>query len=389
MAVHPTLVVNAAAARAIHRGHPWVWRESLDRQGKRPAAGSSVRLRDRAGELLGHGIYDDESPIAVRVWTREDQPVTQTLIEERLLRALRLRLRAFDATTTAYRIAYGEGDALPGIVIDRYADVAVVKPDGQAATELVRRHADAIGAILRGQLGIRAAILRGRSGAGRATLFGELATSEIAAQEHGVPLLADVESGQKTGAFLDQRENRRFVGGIARGRRVLNLFAYASGFSIHAALGGARHATSVDIAPGAHRMASAAMRLAGVDSNRIDLVTADVFQFLSSARATGQTWELIVCDPPSFAPSERALARALSAYRRLHAACVDVLEPGGTFCASSCSSHVTEGMFIETLEGLPKRGPSLRIISRRGLPADHPTSPAWTEGRYLKFVVLE
>jgi 23S rRNA (cytosine1962-C5)-methyltransferase len=207
-------------------------------------------------------------------------------------------------------------------------------------------------------------------------------------RELGVPFVVDLAHGQKTGAFLDQRDNRARVGELAGGRRVLNLFSYAGGFSVHAARGGATHVTSVDVAAAAHATAQASFRAAGVDPSRHAFATADVRAFLDAAAGRGERWDLVISDPPSYAPSEKARPRALAAYRALHAACAKVLAPGGILCAASCSSHVDAEAFATTLddEVLGDRG--LSMLELRGAGADHPTLPAFPEGRYLKFAVL-
>ncbi len=207
-------------------------------------------------------------------------------------------------------------------------------------------------------------------------------------EEHGVPFVVDIARGQKTGAFLDQRDNRRLVGELARGRRVLNLFSYAGGFSLHAALGGAPRVVSVDTAAAAHATAQASFRAAGVDPAKHAFVAADVGGFLEGARARGETWDLIVSDPPSFAPSDKAVSRALTAYRALHRACAAVLAPDGIFCASSCSSHVDATSFLGTLDDAALEGRTLSVLELRGAGADHPTLAGFPEGRYLKFAVL-
>jgi 23S rRNA (cytosine1962-C5)-methyltransferase len=219
-------------------------------------------------------------------------------------------------------------------------------------------------------------------------LRGATPPDTVRVREHGVPFVVDVARGQKTGAFLDQRDNRRRVGELARGRRVLNLFSYAGGFSLHAALGGAGHVTSVDVASAGHATAQASFRAAGVDPSRHAFVTADVYAFLDGAAKRRETWDLVVSDPPSFAPSEKAVPRALASYRRLHRACAAALTPGGILCAASCSSHVPMDAFLGTLDdGSLGRG-DLRALELRGAGPDHPSLPAFPEGRYLKFVVL-
>jgi 23S rRNA (cytosine1962-C5)-methyltransferase len=168
----------------------------------------------------------------------------------------------------------------------------------------------------------------------------------------------------------------------------LNLFSYAGGFSLHAALGGAVHVTSVDIAAAAHGTAQESFRRAGVDPSKHAFVAADAFTFLETARKSGHRWDLVISDPPSFAPNEKSVPRALAAYRNLHRACAAVLAPGGLFCASSCSSHVPAQAFVGTLDDGALARQDLRLLELFGSPADHPSLPCWAEGRYLKFALL-
>jgi 23S rRNA (cytosine1962-C5)-methyltransferase len=220
-------------------------------------------------------------------------------------------------------------------------------------------------------------------------LSGPPAPDRIVVREHGMKMEVDLARGQKTGAFLDQRENRARIRALAAGRaRVLNLFSYAGGFSIAAALGGAAHVTSVDSAAAAHATAQKSFRLNGLDPGSHAFVSADAFAWLDQARARGERFDLVVSDPPSFAPSEKARARALTAYRRLHAAAAAVVADGGLLCAASCSSHVTLEDFFGTLDDAALGRDDLRVLEVHGQPPDHPTVPAWPEGRYLKLVVL-
>ena len=199
----------------------------------------------------------------------------------------------------------------------------------------------------------------------------------------------DLARGQKTGAFLDQRENRARVRARGAGvSRALNLFSYAGGFSIAAALGGAERVTSVDLAGAAHATAARSFSLNGLEPKKHAFVAADAFVFLERAAARKDRFDLLVSDPPSFAPSERAKPNALAAYRKLHGACAKVLAPGAILCASSCSSHVTMEDFLATLDAEALGRDDLRVLEARGQPEDHPSLPSWPEGRYLKFVVL-
>jgi 23S rRNA (cytosine1962-C5)-methyltransferase len=379
-----------ATADRLLRGHPWVWRDAIEGDLAGVVAGEEVEVV-ASGTPIGRGLADPASPIAVRMWTRGREPIDRSVWQARAARASSLRAMLFERTRTdAFRVVHGEGDRMPGLVVDRYGHVAVVRTDGDAARARVDDLADAVWPAL-SSWGV--ATLVHRFGAkGREptleVLRGDPPPQTVRVEEHGVPFVVDIARGQKTGAFLDQRDNRRLVGELARGRRVLNLFSYAGGFSLHAALGGAPRVVSVDTAAAAHATAQASFRAAGVDPAKHAFVAADVGGFLEGARARGETWDLIVSDPPSFAPSDKAVSRALTAYRALHRACAAVLAPDGIFCASSCSSHVDATSFLGTLDDAALEGRTLSVLELRGAGADHPTLAGFPEGRYLKFAVL-
>jgi 23S rRNA (cytosine1962-C5)-methyltransferase len=378
-------------ALALSRGHPWVWREAIATglQGAQP--GDEVQVLDHERQPVGRGLADPGSPIAVRLWTRGVRPLDATLWRERAARAAALRTWLFDGTRTdAFRVLHGEGDRVPGLVVDRYGPVAIARADGEAAAAHVEDLASALWPTLESWGMQTFAYRTGERGRPPEVhvLRGASLPGTVRVQEHGVPFLVDVAHGQKTGAFLDQRENRRRVGAMARGRRVLNLFSYAGGLSLHAALGGATRVTSVDVAAAAHATAQASFREAGVEPGAHAFVSADVSAFLDGARARKERWDLIVSDPPSYAPSEKAVPRALSAYRALHRACVEVLAPGGVLCAASCSSHVDASAFLGTLDDATLGDRGLSVLELHGAGPDHPTLAAFPEGRYLKFVVM-
>jgi 23S rRNA (cytosine1962-C5)-methyltransferase len=368
-----------------------VWREAIARGLDGASPGEEVQVLAPDGSPVGRGLADPGSPIAVRVWTRGRAPLDHDLWRARVARACGLRSRLFDGgRTDAYRVLNGEGDRMPGLVVDRYGAVAVVRADGDAAAARLEDLGDALWPELDTR-GVRSLVHRigARGETPRLELLrGDAAPDTVRVEEHGVPFVVDLARGQKTGAFLDQRDNRRRVGELASGRRVLNLFSYTGGFSIHAALGGATRVTSVDVAAAAHATAQATFRAAGVDPAAHSFVTADARAFLDAAKQRAETWDLVISDPPSFAPSEKALPRALQAYRGLHRACADVLAPGGLLCAASCSSHVDPAEFLSTLDDAAVGDRGLVVLEVRGAGADHPTLAAFPEGRYLKFVVL-
>ncbi len=383
--------LRPAAAAEVKRGHPWAWKSSIApgslARFEAFSAGADVQLIGPDGQIVGGGIADPLSPIAARVWTSDGSPVDDALVRDRVSRSIALRNDLATTDTTAYRLVHGEGDRAPGIVVDRYAHVAVLRLDGDAARARREQIARVISPLLR-EIGITTLLARDRQ-EDPVVIFGELPRESVVVREYGAPFVADVVRGQKTGAFLDQRDNRRRVGAMAKGKTVLNLFSYAGGFSLHAALGGATRVTSVDSASAAHATAQNSFRAAGIDPKAHDFVTADAFAFLADAKKKGRSWDIVVSDPPSFAHNEKSMARALTGYRTLHRACAAVLAPGGIFCAASCSSHVDAKTLVSTLDDAALDRHDLRLVALHGPPEDHPTIAAFPEGHYLKFAVLK
>jgi 23S rRNA (cytosine1962-C5)-methyltransferase len=229
---------------------------------------------------------------------------------------------------------------------------------------------------------------RPRAGDKAAVLAGTPPRGEIEVRENGLRFGVDLAHGQKGGLFLDQRDNRARVRALAAGRRVLNLFGYTGGFSIYAAAGGAAETTTVDLAAPAVESARHNFERNGLSLAHGRLVAGDAFAFLEQAARDGARYDLVVSDPPSFAPSERAVPRALAAYRRLHRMCAAVTAPGGLLCAASCSSHVNRAAFLRTVQqGAADAGRKLTVTEVLGAAADHPTLRAFPEGEYLKFAV--
>nr|MBA3539089.1 class I SAM-dependent rRNA methyltransferase [Deltaproteobacteria bacterium] len=226
---------------------------------------------------------------------------------------------------------------------------------------------------------------RGRNRAEGVALRGD-PPAEITISEDDARFGVDVRAGQKTGFFLDQRDNRRAIRRHAAGLEVLNLYCYTGGFSIHAALGGAARVTSVDLAAPAIAALTQNLARSGLDASGHELVCVDAFDFLARAAERGRRWDLVIVDPPSFAPNEKARQSALGAYRRLARAGLDVTAPGGRFALASCSSHVTEADLIELLALV---GPEIRIRAISGAASDHPLLAAFPEGRYLKFLFCD
>lgn len=368
--------------RVLREGHPWIWRDALEGTAR---PGDVVTILDRRGKPVARGIAD-AGPIGVRVWTRADEPVDGALVARRLSQAADLRDRIVPPETDCYRLVHGEGDLLPGVVCDVYGAFAVLRFDGEGVLALRDAIVGALEPVLRTR-GVETLLERSGRQAERAVraVFGEAPSGLAWVREHAMRMPVDLLLGQKTGMFLDHREWRRRVRELSRGARVLNLYGYTGGFSVAAGLGGAVHVTTVDVAQRAIELANEAWKANGLEERAHAGVVADVPAFLAETRGS---WDLVVSDPPSFAPKESALPKAIESYTRLHAACARLLPPGGILVAASCSSHVRADAFEATLrDGARKERKILQVLERGGAPADHPRLLAFPEGDYLKVIV--
>ena len=374
--------------RTLARGHPWIWRDAL--RGLEAPAGSVVTVVDATGRFVARGLAD-EGPIGVRVLTTDlRERVDDALFAQRVRAAASLRARVVAPATSAYRLVHGEGDRIPGAVCDVYGSYAVLRFDGVAAHAWRGCIERALAPVL-AELGVRSLIARlGRRGSESIEpAWGELPDGPIVVQEHGMSLWADLCRGQKTGLFLDHRESRWRVRHLAQGLRVLNLYGYTGGFSAAAGLGGSSEVVTVDSAAPALALAEQTWALNGLDPARHKVAASDVFAFLDAAAGQKAQWDLIVSDPPSFAPNDASMAAALRSYGRLHAQCLQVLAPQGLLLAASCSSHVRREPFAETvLDGAKTARRALQLVDAWGAGPDHPRPLGFPEGDYLKVLLV-
>jgi len=370
----------------VAAGHPWIYDRALAAIPRGVAPGDVVALVDDRGPLAA-ALADPHSPIRARVLDRDPAArCDASWAEARAEAAARRRVRDPLLTgCTGIRLVHGEADGCPGLVIDRYADTAVVVYDGGAAAAFWQpRLGGVIAGLERGARAIAHVWVRGdRKERASASAWRGDPPAEVVIEEDEARFAVDVRAGQKTGFFLDQRDNRRAIRRHAAGASVLNVFCYTGGFSLHAALGGATRVTSVDIAAPAIAALDHNITRSGLATSAHEAVTSDAFEFFARARAARRTWDLVIVDPPSFAPSERAKPAALRAYQKLVDAALDVVAPHGRFALASCSSHVTEADLI----GLAL--PDLRLRAIAGAASDHPVLPAFPEGRYLKFLLMD
>ncbi len=377
---------------SIEAGHPWIYRDALERHDARP--GEIVRVVDRDRSTLALGFVD-EGVIGVRVLGRKKSDVEGNLLRARLEAALAARRPFVGDDTTAFRWVHGEGDQLPGVVIDLYGEHAVVRFDSVGAERFVLGERGSLDALLAAMRAARPT-LRGilsRKGRGESkevrTVWGEAPPDLVSIREHGMTLLADLLHGQKTGLFLDHRESRHRVRALSSGREVLNLYGYTGGFSVAAGLGGAKRVETVDVAEAALGLATKSWEANGLSADLHTTHCEDVPRYLEQVKDRGRQYDLIVGDPPSFAPNEAAVPNAMRSYRALHRACLRLLRPGGLYLAASCSSHIDTERFDRTIrEAIEKVPRHVRIFERWGGAPDHPRLPAFPEGDYLKCVLL-
>ncbi len=388
------VVLKPGRDYSVRTGHPWVFSGAIARVEGADVAGCPAEVCAADGRVLGWGTWNPATSIAVRMMTRGARPIDGGLVRERIARALALRACVVD--TDAVRLVHGEGDGLPGLVVDRYADFAVCQFLTAGADAL---RADVVAALvasttLRGIYERSEGNVRTAEGLARRTgvMHGEEPPAAVVITEHGRRYVVDARGGQKTGFFLDQRPNRDLVAGLAAGRRVLNLFAYSGGFSIAAARGGATHVVSVDSSAAALVLAEAAWRLNGLDDAAGAFVRADVFAYLSDDRAFGggvPPPDLVVLDPPPFARRRTDRERARAGYKDVNLRALRVAAPDALVLTFSCSQHVG----VEEWEGTVAAaamdaGRVCQLLSRLGPGIDHPQALAHAEGRYLKGLVL-
>ena len=382
---------------SLLRFHPWVFSGAVAQVVGNPAEGDLVGVFSSSGEFLAEGHYQIGS-IAVRILSFSADASKASFFEDRIRSAYALRVAAGlagSSETTCYRLVHGEGDFLPGLIIDWYDGVAVVQAHSVGMFRAKKRIADALKAVYGDSL---KAVYDKSSGtapfkAGLELIDGYLykaegfSSDEAVVLEGGKKFIVNWCEGQKTGFFLDQRENRAAVGRLAAGRNVLNLFCYTGGFSIYALAGGALHVDSVDSSARAMELVDRNVALNGFDPSRHTSVCADAIDFLK-ASPEGK-YDLLIVDPPAFAKHRGALSNALRAYRRLNAAAIAKAAPGSFIFTFSCSQVVDKEAFaLAVFSAAAETGRRVRILDRLCQPSDHAVNIYHPEGEYLKGLLL-
>jgi len=372
-------------------GHLWVFAGEIEEVTGNPQPGDLVDVSSATGRFCGRGLFNPHSKIRVRLLTFRDEAIDEPFWMGRLTQALALRQRVV-TDTTASRLVYGEGDFLPGLIVDRYADLLVM----QALALGMDRRKEWLGLMLTKLTGAKAIYLRHDAGSRtleglpimKGFLAGEHATT-VEISEGKARFLVDVEHGQKTGWFCDQRENRQAAASLAPGAEVLEVFCHTGAFGIQAARHGAQTILGLDSSAEALAMARRHADLNGLASI-CRYQEADAFRELPKLERKGARYDLVILDPPAFAKSGRAAPQALAGYKEINLRAMRLLRPGGFLVTCSCSHHVSEPHLWQTiLQAARDAKKQVRVIEARSQARDHPGLAAMPETRYLKCFILQ
>lgn len=375
--------------RPVLNGHPWIFSGAIERS-EEPATAAVTDVLDCQGHWLARGLYNPRSQIRVRILTWEKEEIDQPFFIRRLSRAATLRERVLSPFTNASRLVNGEGDFLPGLVVDRYGDFLVCQFFAAGIDHLKGVIVDSLldlfsvrGIYERSEGGVREE--EGLPPAVR-LLAGEEPPDLIQIEENQLKFLVDVRTGQKTGFFLDQRDNRLLLSSLASERTVLNCFAYTGAFAAYALRGGAKQVISVESSGSGLELAKRIFNLNGLSVPEEDLLKTDVFSYLKGCRTA---FDIVVLDPPSLARRRRDVAAASGSYKFLNLHALRVLKPGGLLLTFCCSQHVSQDLFQKIIFGAAvDAGRKVQILKRLGHPIDHPVSLHHPEGEYLKGLLL-
>jgi len=382
----PEIRLSRRGARRWVHGHPWIYRSDVQPPAGL-AGGEIVAVHDPEGRRLGEAFWSSHSQISLRRLTSGAVPAGPALFAERIRAALALRERLYPKSNL-YRVVHGEADGLPGLVVDRYGDWLSV----QFLTEATEQRRELFAALLRAEVPCRGIVNRSDAGvrrleglpAERGLLWGEV-PDPVIIREGGLELGLSLYSGQKTGAFLDQRENHLLAGRLARGR-ALDCFSYAGGFALQMARQAAS-VTAVDVSSEACAHIAANAERNGLAN--VTALCANVFDFLRSEEEAGERYDTIVLDPPAFAKHKGAVQAGLRGYKDINLRAMKLLNPGGILITASCSYHIDEPTFETMLAAAATdAGREVQILERRGASRDHPALLGLPESHYLKCFVL-
>ncbi len=386
----PRVVLKPQRAKPFFGRHPWVFAGAVARVVGEPSAGQPVAVYSAEGEFVAWGLYNDHSQILVRLYSWDyDRPLDDAFWRDRLVRAVRLRRDQLGLVRPGHacRLVFSEADGISGLVADWYDGWLVLQPTALG----IRQRLELFARLLAELVPVRGVYVRTEKGMREAEgmeledhlLEGDAPPELLEIHEGALRFYVNIRTGQKTGWYLDQRENRQAAARYARERRVLDLFSYAAGFALHCARAGAREVLAVDSSAAAIELGERNVMLNAVDTVRFE--RADVFRWLDQAAAQGDRWQMIIIDPPRLARRRKGVPGALRGYAHLNRKSMELLEPEGILVTCSCSGQISRELFAGVLrEAAFAAGRELQILEQRGAAPDHPISVYCPENAYLK-----
>ena len=379
--------------KSLLRRHPWIFSGAIHYTDENIVSGSTVNLLSFNKEFLARASYSPNSQIRARVWTFEDEPIAKEFFRKRIHSAIAMRQRAtVERQSSAYRLIYAESDYLPGLIVDRYNDILVMQCLTAGAEFWKGTFAD----ILLEETGLSTiyersdADIRELEGLGPkvGVLRGTIPDSQITIQEHDLKFNVNVQSGHKTGFYLDQRNNRLRVRQLAKDKDVLDCFCYTGGFTVNALAGGAKSITFIDSSEEALALAKDNITLNGLPVDKATFMEGDVFQLLRRFRDENRSFDIIILDPPKFAPTAAQAERAARGYKDINLYAFKLLRPAGILVTFSCSGGIDAGLFQKIIAGAAlDAGVDAQIVEHLSQAADHPVSLHFPEGAYLKGLI--
>mgnify|MGYP001765742118 FL=1 len=391
-----SLILKPGRDKSVLHRHPWIYSGAVGQVNGNPQPGDTVEVRNASGDWLGRAAYSPASQIRARLWTWDaDEAVNEDYFRARIEKALALRrVVVSPGETDSYRLIHGESDGLPGLVVDRYADWLVV----QILSAGIELRRDLLVGLLADLTGVENIYERSdvdvrqleglpdRTG----VLRGAPPPNPLWIHEHGLTFAVDLATGQKTGFYLDQRANRRRVGQLAAGRSVLNCFSYSGGFSLYALRGGAANVLSVDASAEALELGRQNLAANALPAEKTEWLQGDVFHVLRDLRDRARKFDLIVLDPPKFAPTAAQAEKAARGYKDINLLAFKLLNPGGFLATFSCSGGISAELFQKIVAGAAlDAGVNACILDLLRQGADHPVALNFPEGAYLKGIICQ
>lgn len=389
----PTVILKPGREKSLLRRHPWIFSGAIHHVDEAPLAGGTVDLLSSDRQFLARAFYSPTSQIRARVWTFEEEPVDREFFRQKIRASLSTRLALqVEHNIDAARLIYAESDQLPGLTLDRYGDVLVLQSltagseywketfaellIAETGLENIYERSDADVRELEG-LEPRVGILRGT-----------LPEQPLTIHEHGLKFLVDIEHGHKTGFYLDQRRNRLRVRELAQDKDVLDCFCYTGGFTVNTLAGGARSVTAIDASADALALAKENVILNDLPAGKANFLEGDVFQLLRKFRDENRSFDMVILDPPKFAPTAAQAERAARGYKDINLFAFKLLRPGGLLVTFSCSGGIDAGLFQKIVAGAALDAEiEAQIVERLSQAADHPVALNFPEGAYLKGLI--